>query len=362
MTIPCLFIPKTKNILFIALGGGGDIALTSVLALSYEKCGGKSFIGGIVWERYVVDIIPGPIKLEEFHNIVETSNDYIAVNAHSYAIRGNRIIHPQIVNASKILNRNLYVFDIYGGPQKLAKSMEDFIRRYNIDLVIGVDVGGDSLAKGYEENLWSPLADAIGVASLAQISKPSYLALASPGADGELDHKYLYSRVQDIARLGGYIGGYILSIDDINILKEILKYVNTEASSIPLLLFREKNENEISIRLGSRRVEIGFHNLMILLFDSQIVARDSIARYIYGTKDLFEAREILNELGIYTELDLEEDIYREFLQGKSIETIDVVELRRKGIKRLMKKHFIRTLMKVSSNIDNDKNFDDYNNQ
>ncbi len=362
MTIPCLFIPNTKNILFIALGGGGDIALTSVLALSYEKCGGKSFIGGIVWERYVVDIIPGPIKLEEFHNIVEAYDTYIVVNAYSYAIRGNRVIYPQIVNASKILNRNLYVFDIYGGPQKLAKSIEDFIRRHNIDLVIGVDVGGDSLAKGYEENLWSPLADAIGVASLAQISKPSYLALASPGADGELDHKYLYSRLQDIARLGGYIGGYILSIDDINILKEILKYVNTEASSIPLSLFKEKNENEVSIRLGSRRVEIGFHNLMILLLDSQIVARDSIARYIYGTKDLFEAREILNELGIYTELDLEEDIYREFQQGKGIETIDVVKLREEGMKKLMKKHFIRTLMKLHSNINSDEKFNDHNNQ
>ena len=53
---------------------------------------------------------------------------------------------------------------------------------------MGVDVGGDVLARGDEQGLASPLCDAVMVAGALRVAGrvKSLLAVIGPGCDGEL--------------------------------------------------------------------------------------------------------------------------------------------------------------------------------
>jgi len=335
----CLNISNAKRALFFAIGGGGDIVLTTMLALSYERCGGIAFIGGVVWERYVVDPFPGPIRLSEFKNVDREGFGYIIVDSKSYAVRNGNIIVPQIAKIAKIINRPMYVFDIYEGPRKLANVLIDFIKSKDLDIIIGVDVGGDSIATGFEESLWSPLADSINVAALAHIDN-AYLALASPGADGELSTDYVLIRISRIAKLNGLIGGYVIGQKDVEVLKMLSKEAVSEASIAALKAF-EGEHGKIYIRSGSRKVILTPLSLTIFILKASIAARDSVAKFIYDADSLEEARAILNSLNIYTELDLEEDIYKEISMGKKIDEINLCDIKEKGKRKLMWKHIMR---------------------
>ncbi|MEM0005420.1 MAG: DUF1152 domain-containing protein [Ignisphaera sp.] len=339
----CLYIPNSKKVLFFAIGGGGDIVLTTILALSYERCGGAAFIGGIVWERYIVDPFPGPIRLSEFKNIDIEHYGYGIVNSESYAIRNKNIVIPQIVRVSKAINRGMYVFDISGGPKMLATILKDFVERKGVDYIIGVDVGGDSIATGFEESLWSPLADAIGVAALAHLNN-SYLALASPGADGELDVDYILTRIARFTKFDGLVGGYVIGYKDIELLNILAKDVVSEASMAALKAFRGEYSTPY-IRSGSRKAFISPLSLIVFILQASVVARDSVARYIYDADSIDEARKILNALNIYTELDLEEDLYREISIGRKIEEIDLNSIRETGKRKLIQKHVMRDTIK-----------------
>ncbi|MCC6017091.1 MAG: DUF1152 domain-containing protein [Desulfurococcaceae archaeon] len=336
----CLSIKGYKSALFLGIGGGGDVATAATLTLAYERCGGRSVIGSIVWERYVVDLVPGPIRLEELHEVVERGDGYAVVNRNTYAIRGGRRVIPQAVKVADILDREVVVFDIYRGPRGLAKALEEFAQRYGIEAIVGVDVGGDAIAEGFEESLWSPLADAIVVAALAHLDN-AYVAIASPGADGELPQEYVEQRIRKIAQLGGYVGGYVFSAKDIEILKMMLERVVSEASAIPLKLF-ETDQDVIYIRDGSRKVKLSLVNLAVFILNSITVARASIARYVFEADNFDEARNILNKLLIVTEYDIEEEIYRE-LNTKGFNTkINLVEIRDKLKKKLLKLHINAT--------------------
>jgi hypothetical protein len=188
--------------------------------------------------------------------------------------------------------------------------------------------------------LWSPLADAIVVAALAHLDN-AYVAIASPGADGELPQEYVEQRIRKIAQLGGYVGGYVFSAKDIEILKMMLERVVSEASAIPLKLF-ETDQDVIYIRDGSRKVKLSLVNLAVFILNSITVARASIARYVFEADNFDEARNILNKLLIVTEYDIEEEIYRE-LNTKGFNTkINLVEIRDKLKKKLLKLHINAT--------------------
>ena len=322
--------------MFLAMGGGGDVVLASTLALSYERCGGKSFIGSIAWERYVVDPIPGPIPINSIINAVERGFGYVVVSRDSFALRGGRVVVPQAVNVSRILGKPISVLDLYLGAKGLSEAVKEFADRYGIDVVIGVDVGGDSVAEGYEEDLWSPLADAVVAAALAHIPR-ACIAVASPGADGELPQRVVEKRLRRIARLGGYIGGYVLSRKDIDVLRHILSATISEASTIPLLVVDTDLDN-VSIRHGSRRVELSMLSLAVFILDAVTVVRDSLARYVYDTQSLDEARKILNALNIVTEYDLEEEIFKELLARGSYVELDLVQLRDRLRKKILQHH------------------------
>lgn len=332
----CLSLKDRGKVLFLAIGGGGDVSMASVLALSYERCGGEAVIGSILWERYVVDPIPGPISINEVFNVVERGPGYAIVSRDSFAIRGNRVVVPQAVNVASVLGREVVVFDITQGTLGMATALKSFKTKYSVESIVGVDVGGDVIAEGFEEELWSPLADALSAAALAHI-KNSYIAIASPAADGELPLDYIENRIRRIARLGGYIGGYMLSRLDLEKIEDILRKAVSEASAIPLKVVRS-DACSVCIRNESRNVKLSLMNLAIIILDSTTVVRDSLARYVYETSSIEEARWILNKLTVVTEYDLEEEIFKELVTRESYVELDLIKTRSRLKKKLIELH------------------------
>ncbi len=161
---------NVRSILVIGIGGGGDVVgstITYSLAINEGK---EAILGAVLWERYVNDIVPGPIRIQELKN-ANALGDYLAiVNGDTYAVReGRHVIPPQIANVLSVIKDDGLGISIAGSVSSVAKELSDYVSKYGIDAVIGIDVGGDVLALGNEDGLYSPLADSYSAAILSRV-------------------------------------------------------------------------------------------------------------------------------------------------------------------------------------------------
>lgn len=329
----CLLKPGIK-VLVLAIGGGGDIASAAVIARSLAKLGVQVVLASVAWERYIYDPVPGPIKLSEIQNAADHGEHYVVVTGDSYAVRAGRKIVFQAAKAARAIGGKIYVVDLYGGVEGYVKALNDIAARESVNFIVGVDVGGDSLATGCEDDLWSPLADWVGLAALSRVK--GILAVHSPGSDGELDSDYLLRRIDDFARKGGLLGVRSMCREDAEFLSTLLRHVNSEASRIPLVAYAGQR-GEVELRNGSRKVKLTLMSTFTFFLDARVVA-ESIepVKALYSTRSLEEARDVLNSYGIYTELDLEEDLARLGLTPELITGDLLLEIRRQGASRVKK--------------------------
>ncbi|MFN4046703.1 MAG: DUF1152 domain-containing protein, partial [Acidilobaceae archaeon] len=188
----------------VAIGGGGDAAIAGVVARKLFRLGISSWIASIAWERYVIDPRPGPILLVEIQDASWRGRSTVRINASSYALRDGRKVIFQEVNLARALNEEEYVVPLEHGVKGYVEALKEIRELTGAEAVIGVDVGGDVLAVGHEDELWSPLADYAGLAALSQVDS-SYVLVASPGSDGELSQDYLLKRIDEIALRGGLL-------------------------------------------------------------------------------------------------------------------------------------------------------------
>jgi len=322
-----------KNILLHAIGGGGDIVSTAVLAKNMEAYGCRVVVSSIVWERYSVDPEPGPIPLDNIVGCRDISKYACIATGESYALRKGRKIYFQASNVARALGREVVVIDIYEGVTGYIRGVESVLNYYGLDAIIGVDVGGDSLAYGLEDFLWSPLADAMGVAVLNNI-RNSYLIVHSLGSDGELPLDYLYQRLSLIIRQGGLIGITGLSSRNQSILEEILNYAHSEASRISLMALKGFT-GRVKIRFNTRIVDVTPYSLVSFILDPRVVYRESLmARLVDRSKSIFEANDRLNSVGIYTELDLENDLRKHDVEPSELNEEIYRSIRESGRLRL----------------------------
>lgn len=324
---------KNKKYLVLAIGGGGDVVSAAVIAKSMERSGFKTIIGSIIWERFISDPLPGPIPLDNIIGCIDISNYACIVKEDTYGLRNGKKIVFQAVNIAKALNTNVVVVDIYGGVEGYRRGVESIISYFGLDGVIGVDVGGDVLAYGFEENLWSPLADSLGLAMLNRFND-SYLIVHSLGSDGELSLDYLHQRLSIIIKKDGLLGitGFSSSIKQV--LEKILYYALSEASKVSLYALKGYY-GKLDIRKGTRTVNVSPYSLVSYILDPHIVYKESLlARVVDKSSSFHEARLMLNSIGIYTEYDLEEDIYIGGYSPEELTPETILRIRDEGRKRI----------------------------
>lgn len=130
------------------------------------------------------------------------------------------------------------------------------------------------------------------------------------------------------------MGGRFMSKEDAEVLEKVLEHVESEASRVSLLAYKGLR-GRLSMRMGSRAVDVTLLSTATFFLDARTVA--STIGPLGGlaqARSLEEARRALNDLGIYTELDLEEDLARLGVDPARLSGDTLTEVRRRGIERL----------------------------
>ncbi len=328
---------KGKNVFVFGAGGGGDIVGAYYISNKVKKLGGNTLVGSVVWERYSVDPYPGPIPLEMMVNVDPIGFSSALVNSDSYALRYGMEIEPEITKFVKVIGEKAIFLDLTKGTEGLIRALNDVSQNFDIDLVIGVDVGGDILALGCEDNIWSPLADSISLSALYNTNIDSLLTVYGPGGDGELQTDTVLKYISDIAKENGLIEVLGMNIEEAELLDNLVKNINTEASLIPLISFKGEYGNKM-IRNNTRNVKLSPVLSTSYVLNVDITYnRSELPKLVKDTGGIGQANQALNDHCIYTELDLENDLMK--LRGESSNIpINLIDLRQQGISNLIKRN------------------------
>jgi len=302
-------IRASSRALVIGVGGGGDVVGALACARFLEFCGLEYVLGGLSWERWVYDPIPGPRRLSEVENLRPLHEYAWMVNA---ATRTNSGVYFAESRMAALQKTEVLLVDINGGTRGVVAALEAAMKQCNTDLLVGVDVGGDSLAEGHERGLRSPLADSIMLAAYAELERRGQRTLWGVfgyGSDGELNVDEIELALAKLAAAGGLLGCWSLTPKVAAELEEAIKTVPTEASAIPVRCFRGE-WGETNIRSDQRKVKLT-PLTALTFFIATTKLLDTLARparTVLTSSSLDEANDALNAIGIRTELDLERDL------------------------------------------------------
>ncbi len=305
-------IRASSRALVIGVGGGGDVVGALATARFLEFCGLEFVLGGLSWERSVYDPIPGPRKLGETRNVRVLHPFAWMANAESQTDTGVYFAESKMAAA---ITREVLLVDINGGVKGVVEGLEAAIKNLNCDLLVGIDVGGDSLARGDEPGLRSPLADSIMIAAFAELQRRGQRTLWGMfgfGSDGELSAAEIEAALSQLGAAGGLLGGWSLTPKIASELEEVIKTVPTEASAIPVRCFGGAS-GESRIRGGERSVKLT-PLTALTFFLSTTVLFETLSRpaqAVRASASLEQANDALHALGIKTELDLEREKHRQ---------------------------------------------------
>jgi len=299
-------IGTSKHALVIGVGGGGDVVGALATARFLEFCGLQFTLGGLSWERNVYDPIPGPRKLSETKNVRALHPYAWLANPDSQTSTGVPFAEARM---AAVIKPEVVLVDINGGVKGVVDGLEVAIKALNTDLLVGLDVGGDSLAEGHEPGLRSPLADSIMLAAFAELDKRGHRTMWGVfgyGSDGELTVDEIELALSKLAAVNGLLGAWSLTPKIAAELEEVIKTVPTEASAIPVQSFRGAWGND-AIRRGERHVKLT-PLTALTFFMSTTKLYDTLARpaqALRNSSTLDEANDALRAIGVRTELDYE---------------------------------------------------------
>jgi hypothetical protein len=294
----------------LGVGGGGDVVGALACARFLEFCGLEFWLGGLSWERAVYDPLPGPRRLSEVENARPVHEYAWLANAATRTLSGVYFAESRMAAAR---NTEVLLVDINGGTRGVVAAVEAAMQEFKIDLLVGLDVGGDSLAQGHEAGLRSPLADSIMLAAFSEMAERGHRTLWGVfgyGSDGELNVDEIELALSKLAAAGGLLGAWSLTPKIAAELEEVIKTVPTEASAIPVSCFRGAY-GEHKIRGGQRKVKLTPLTTLIFFMSAtklfHTISRP--ARALRSSSSLEQANDALHAIGIRTELDFERDNY-----------------------------------------------------
>lgn len=304
-------IRHSSRALVIGVGGGGDVVGALATARFLDFCGLEFFLGGLSWERWVFDPIPGPRSLSEVQDVRPIHPYAWLANAKSRMKTGVPFAESKMAG---FLGQEILLVDINGGVRGVVQGLEVALKELKADLLVGVDVGGDSLAQGQEPGLRSPLADSVMLAAYAEFERRGQRALWGVfgyGSDGEMSVEEIEQAIQQVAKAGGLLGAWGLTAKVVSELERVIQEVPTEASAVPVECARGA-WGEKRIRQDQRRVKLTPLTTLTFFLSPAVVFNtlSQPAQAVDQSSSLEEANEALHAIGIKTELDLERERYR----------------------------------------------------
>lgn len=304
-------IRDSTRALVIGVGGGGDVVGALAAARFLEFCGLEFTLGGLSWERSVYDPIPGPRSLSEVENVRVLHEYAWMASAQTRTTTGVYFAESRL---AAIQSNEILLIDINGGVKGVVAGIDAAVKEFKTDLLVGLDVGGDSLAMGSEPGLRSPLADSVMLAAFADLEKRGHRAVWGVfgyGSDGELNVDEIEIALSKLAAAGGLLGAWSLTPKIAAELEQVIKTVPTEASAVPVACFRGA-WGQTNIRSDQRSVKLTpLTALTFFLSATQLFHTLALpAQAVLESSSLEDANDALHAIGIKTELDLERERYR----------------------------------------------------
>ena len=296
----------SSRALVVGVGGGGDVvgALATARFLEFLKL--EFILGGVSWERAEYDPIPGPRKLTEVRNVRILHPYAWMANRDSQTDTGALFAESRM---SAVIAEEVLLVDINGGVKGVVDGLACAMEQLKTDLLVGIDVGSDSLAEGHEPGLRSPLADSIMLAAWTELERRgrrTIWGVFGYGSDGELTVDEIEAGLTRVAAAGGSLGCWSLTPKIVAELEQVVKTVPTEASAIPLECFRGATGTR-KIRGGSRSLKLTpLTSLTFLMSPTKLFETLSRpAQAVRQSSSLDEANDALHAINIRTELDYE---------------------------------------------------------
>ncbi|HEY1596368.1 MAG TPA: DUF1152 domain-containing protein [Thermoleophilaceae bacterium] len=297
--------------LVIGMGGGGDVV--GALATA-EACriyhGAEPVLGGVTWERRVIDPEPGPRTIDEVEGGERLSGCVVAAGPDTHA---GDVVFAE-AHMARFLGEPVLLVDPHPGPAAIAAGLAAAADAVGADLLLLIDVGGDALAHGEEPGLASPLCDSLMLAAAARLQELGRDVIAGVfgiACDGELTVDEVMERVAEVAAVGGLAGVRGLTEPIATRLEGAIAEVPTEASAMAVRCFRG-HTGTATIRRGLRTVPLSPLGALTIYLDPALAVSSAarLAKAVYDAPSLEEANDVLGALGVRTELDLERESAR----------------------------------------------------
>jgi hypothetical protein len=291
----------------IGIGGGGDVVGSLAVARLCESLGTPFVLGGVAWERFVVDPYPGPRSVDQIDGGRRIGGSAVLADAETSTPDG--VLFCESAMASFLGEATLLV-DVTGGPRTVAAGIRAAADELGCELAVYVDVGGDALAAGSEAGLASPLCDAVMLAAAGHAAAdglPAVGAVFGPGCDGELSVEEVLRRASALGEAGAWLGAWEMPSAIAAELAAAARVVPTEASLQAVRCARGET-GVATIRGGRRTLRLGPIGALTFFFDplaggERLPLPDAVA----DAASLDAARDALAARGIRTELDYERD-------------------------------------------------------
>lgn len=294
--------------LVIGMGGGGDVV--GALATA-EACrlyhGAAPVVGGVTWERRVIDARPGPRPIHQIEGGEPLSDCVVMAGPDTHA---DGVVFAES-HMARFLGERTVLVDPHPGSAAIADGLAEAADALGCDLIVLLDVGGDALAHGTEPGLASPLCDSLMLGAAARLQSSGRDVLAGVfgvACDGELTVDEVMARVSEVAAAGGLAGVRGLTEAVASRLEGAVKEVPTEASAMAIRCFRG-DTGVAEIRRGLRKVPLSPLGALTIYLDpaAAVASAARLANAVMDAGSMEEANEKLNELGVRTELDLERE-------------------------------------------------------
>jgi len=300
----------TTKALVLGVGGGGDIVGTIPTARFLEQFGIACVLGGLSWERFVYDPQPGTRTLAEVTQVRPLTPTVWLANAQTTTTTGVRFAESGI---AELYNTETLLIDLSQGVPGVVTGLRTAMQQLNADLLVGIDVGGDSLGAGDEPGLRSPLADAMMLAALYHLSDefPCLWGTFGYGSDAELTPREIDRALSAVAQHGGLLGAWGMTPAVAAELQRVIAHVRTEASAIAVDCAQGACGTK-TIRDGTRTVELSPVCIVTFYLSPRVLYEHvaALARTVTTAPSLEAANTILCNLGVRTEYEFEKEMLR----------------------------------------------------
>ncbi len=216
-------LESSQRILLTGAGGGFDIFCGLPLYFALRKSGKEVHLANLSFSALSATkaerLSPVLFKIDAD---TAHSNDYF----------------PEIFLSSWLRETEKLAVPIYcfeqSGVQPLVAGYKILAEKLNLDTIILIDGGTDSLMRGDEVSLGTPQEDIASITAVSQVEvRQKLLACLGVGVDSfhGVCHAHFFEAVSEITKQGGYLGALSLS----NEMPEVLKYRDASRTVFKLM-------------------------------------------------------------------------------------------------------------------------------